>query len=52
MAKQISRGVKLGVASSVTGQEWEAAQIYPVAANRALSVWPSHADLLKLFAPG
>jgi len=48
--EQISRGVELGVASSVTTHQWEAAQVYPHSANPVLPVSATHRDLLKLFS--
>jgi hypothetical protein len=50
-SEQITRGVKRGVASSVTRQQWEAAEIYPSAANTDLLVTTQQAERLKLFAP-
>jgi hypothetical protein len=50
-AEQITRGVKRGVASSVTRQQWEAAEIYPSATNTHLPVTTRQAEQLKLFAP-
>ncbi len=48
-AQQIERGVKRGVASSVVKQQWEAAQIYPIACNPVLTVTSDQAELLSLF---
>ena len=45
-----ARGVKRGVASSVIRQQWEAAEIYPSAANPQLTVTPQQAEQLRLFA--
>ena len=46
------RGVKLGVATSVRGDEWEAARIYPVRASGALlDVTERQRRLLSLFQP-
>jgi hypothetical protein len=50
-SEQITRGVKRGVASSVTRQQWEAAEIYPSATNTHLPVTTQQAEQLKLFAP-
>jgi hypothetical protein len=47
----IARGVKRGVASSVIRQQWEAAEIYPLAANPRLTMTPQQAEQLRLFAP-
>lgn len=49
-AEQIGRGVKLGVASSVTKQQWAAAQIYP-GSSSLLAITPEQAKLLRLFHP-
>jgi hypothetical protein len=49
-SEQIMRGVKRGVASSVTRQQWAAAEIYPSAANPQLVVTPQQAEHLRLFA--
>jgi hypothetical protein len=51
-SEQLTRGVKRGVASSVTRQQWEAAEVYPSAANTHLPVTTQQAEQLKLFAPG
>ena len=51
-AEQIVRGVKRGVASSVLKKQWEAAEIYPSAANPELAVTLQQAEQLRLFAPG
>ncbi len=50
-SEQEARGVKRGIASSVTKQQWLAAQIYPSARNPMLSVTPDQAALLQLFRP-
>ena len=50
-SEQIARGVKRGVASSVIGQHWEAAEIYPSATNTHLTLTPMQAEQLRLFAP-
>jgi hypothetical protein len=49
--EQQARGVKIGVASSVRADQWDAAEIYPRPVNRALPVSPDQAELLRLFAP-
>jgi len=49
-SEQISRGVKLGIASSVTTRQWEAAQVYPHSANPVLPVSANQRNLLKLFS--
>ena len=50
-SEQIMRGVKRGVASSVIKKQWEAAEIYPSAADPQLAVTPQQAEQLRLFAP-
>jgi hypothetical protein len=50
-SEQIARGVKRGVASSVIGQQWDAAEIYPSATDTQLTVTPMQAEQLGLFAP-
>jgi hypothetical protein len=50
-SEQIARGVKRGVASSVTTQQWEAAEIYPTATSTQLTVTTDQAEQLRLFAP-
>jgi hypothetical protein len=50
-SEQMARGVKRGVASSVIRQQWEAAEIYPLATNPRLNVTPHQAEQLRLFAP-
>jgi hypothetical protein len=47
--QQIARGVKLGVASSVTTRQWQAAEVYPSTANPLLPVSASQRVLLQLF---
>ncbi|MDQ3987682.1 MAG: hypothetical protein M3291_00500 [Actinomycetota bacterium] len=49
--EQQARGVKIGVASSVRAEQWDAAEIYPRPTNRTLPVSPDQAELLRLFAP-
>lgn len=41
-AKQIERGVKRGIASSVLKSQWTAAEIYPAAGNSLLTITSSH----------
>ena len=48
-AEQTARGVKLGVASSVTSRQWANAEIYPAASNPLLSITSDQAALLALF---
>jgi len=48
-SEHVTRGVKRGVASSVTKQQWAAAETYPSPTNPRLSVTPRQAELLKLF---
>jgi hypothetical protein len=48
--EQQTRGVKTGIASSVRVRQWTAAEIYPHATNRKLSMSPVQTELLKLFA--
>lgn len=50
-AEQDARGVKRGIASSVTKQQWAAAEIYPAAISPLLPVTPMQAGLLRLFRP-
>jgi hypothetical protein len=50
-SEQTARGVKRGVASSVTKQQWAAAEIYPAPANPRLAVSPWQAEQLKQLAP-
>lgn len=50
-AEQLARGVKLGIASSVTKQQWLSAQIYPPTAASPLPLTREQADLLQLFEP-
>jgi hypothetical protein len=49
-SEQIMRGVKRTVASSVTKQQWTAAEIYPSSTNAHLAVTSQQAEQLKLFA--
>jgi hypothetical protein len=47
--EQLARGVKLGIASSVTKQQWLSAQVYPPTAASPLPLTREQTDLLKLF---
>src|SRR5262249_28924251 len=49
-SEQTARGLKQGVASSVTKQQWAAAEIYPSAANLLLVISPEQVEELKRFA--
>ena len=49
-SEQMMRGVKRGVASSVTKQQWTAAEIFPSSTNARLTVTSQQAEQLKLFA--
>jgi hypothetical protein len=51
LAQLRTRGVKIGVASSVRREQWTAAEIFPKATNPLLVVEPDQAALLGLFAP-
>jgi hypothetical protein len=48
-AEQRARGVRLGVASSVTNSQWAAAEIYPLSNNLELSLKPEQVGMLQLF---
>jgi len=48
LAEQRARGVKLGVASSVTSGQWQRAEIYP-SSNPAFPLTEAQAELLALF---
>ncbi|MFI7148969.1 hypothetical protein ACIBO2_28985 [Nonomuraea sp. NPDC050022] len=50
LAELRTRGVRIGVASSVRAAQWAAAEIYPSANNPILPVSPEQAELLRLFA--
>lgn len=50
LAEQSQRGVQVGVASSVTEAQWQAAEIYPKQNNRQLVVTEERRWLLALFA--
>jgi hypothetical protein len=50
-SEQIVRGVKRGVASSITMQQWAAAEIYPSATNPQLAVTSHQTEQLRPFAP-
>lgn len=43
------RGVNIGVATSVIGQQWDLAEIYPKAKNSTLSLDQNQWNLLQLF---
>jgi hypothetical protein len=45
-----TRGVKIGIATSVRLAQWTAAEIFPHAANTLLTVDVEQAELLRLFA--
>ncbi len=45
-----ARGVKLGVATSVTEREWISARIWPVSSGSPLEISRAQADDLRLFA--
>ena len=49
-SEQIRRGVKQGVASSTTKQQWAAAEIYPTPTSPQLAVTSQQGELLWLFA--
>lgn len=49
--EQIARGARLGTASSVTRQQWNAAEVFPSPGNRLLPVTPQQAGMLRLFGP-
>lgn len=49
VARQLARGVKVGIASSVLAAEWEAAEIYPNANNQLLEVDADAKAMLQLF---
>jgi hypothetical protein len=51
LAQLRARGVKTRVASSVRGEQWTAAEIFPKPTNPLLVVEPDQAALLRLFAP-
>ncbi len=48
-SEQIARGVMRGVASSVTRQQWAAAEIYLSATNPRLNISPQQAGQLRQF---
>ena len=48
-AEQTARGVRRGVASSVTKQQWAAAELYPSGTNPRLALTPHQAEQLSLF---
>jgi hypothetical protein len=47
--EQLARGVKLGIASSVTKQQWLSVQVYPPTGASPLPLTREQADLLRLF---
>ena len=49
-SEQMMRGVKRGVASSVTKQQWTAAEVFPSSTNARLTITSQQAEQLKLFA--
>jgi hypothetical protein len=49
--EQTARGVKQGVASSITKQQWTTAQMHPPGPSRQLAVTPQQAEQLRQFAP-
>jgi len=44
-----SRGVKIGVATSVIAEQWNRAEMYPASRNRALSLNDEQREMLQLF---
>jgi len=44
-----SRGVKIGIATSVIAEQWNHAEIYPASRNRALSLTDEQREMLQLF---
>jgi hypothetical protein len=49
-AEQMERGVKVGIASSVTQRQWVSAEIYPNATNGRLNLTDTQRRQLALFA--
>jgi hypothetical protein len=49
--EQESRGVKRGIASSVTKQQWGAARIYPPTDSSPMQISPEQSALLSMFRP-
>jgi hypothetical protein len=49
LSRQLARGAKVGIASSVPAREWEAAEIYPDQRNPLLPLEPEVVSLLRLF---
>jgi hypothetical protein len=45
-----TRGVKIGVASSVRASQWAAAEIYPRQRNQTLIIRPEQAQMLRLLS--
>jgi len=50
-SEQEARGVEPGIASSVTKEQWLAAEIYPSTRHQTLMVTPGQAVLLQQFCP-
>jgi hypothetical protein len=48
-AEQTARGVRRGVASSITKQQWAAAEIYPSGINPRLALTPRQVEQLSHF---
>lgn len=51
LAERKARSVRLGVATSVPPAMWSAAELYPRATNRQLTLRPDQLELLRLFRP-
>lgn len=49
-ADLVTRGVGIGVATSVRKMHWEAARIYPIGEGSVLQLSPRQVELLQLFA--
>lgn len=49
LQRQITRGVKVGVAASVPAAEWNAAELYPSNRGGLLDLEPEQVALLRLF---
>ncbi len=50
-ARQASRGVRSGIASSVIRKHWDAAEIYPQARYPMLRPTPEQMQMLRMFQP-
>jgi hypothetical protein len=50
LAEQMERNVKVGIASSVTRDQWAAAEIFPTATNRRLPLTDDQRRQLALFS--